>query len=120
MLQFNGYKNCLLSNKVILKSQQRFKSERHNVYTEEVNKILMIILMKKKTEHNSNWPHIPDHPYRILIVGGSRSGKTNALLNLIKDQPDIDKIYLYAKDPYKAKYQYLINIREKVELKTLQ
>ena len=48
MLKFNGYKNCLLSNKVILKSQQRFKSERHNVYTEEVNKILMIILMKKK------------------------------------------------------------------------
>ena len=51
-----------------------------------------------KTEHNSNWPYIPDHPYRILIVGGSGSGKTNALLNLIKDQPDIDKIYLYIKD----------------------
>ena len=43
-------------------------------------------------------------------------GKTNALLNLINYQPDIDKIYLRAKDPYKAKYQYLINKREKVEL----
>ena len=67
-------------------------------------------------EHNSKWPYIPDHPYRILIVGGSRSGKTNALLNLINNQPDIDKIYLYAKDPYETKYQYLINKREKVGL----
>ena len=38
---------------------------------------------ENKTEHNSNWPYIPDHPYRILIIGGSGSGKTNALLNLI-------------------------------------
>ena len=67
-------------------------------------------------EHNSKWPYIPDHPYRILIIGGSGSGKTNALLNLINNQPDIDKIYLYAKDPYEKKYQYLINAREKVEL----
>ena len=65
-------------------------------------------------EHNSKWPYIPDHPYRILIIGGSGSGKTNALLNLINNQPDIDKIYLYAKDPYEKKYQYLINKREKV------
>ena len=53
-----------------------------------------------------------DHPYRILIVGGSGSWKTNALLNLIKNQPYIDKIYLYAKDPYEAKYQFLINKRK--------
>ena len=52
----------------------------------------------------------------MLIIGGSGSGKTNALLNLIKNQPDIDKIYFYAKDPYEAKYQYLVNKREKVEL----
>ena len=71
---------------------------------------------ENKIEHNSKWPYNPDHPYRILTVGGSGSGKTNALLNLIGNQPDIDKIYLYAKDPYKAKYQYLINKREKVEL----
>ena len=72
---------------------------------------------ENKTEHNKNWPYIPDHPYRILIIGGSGSGKTNLLLNLIENQPDIDKIYLYAKDPHEAKYQYLINIREKVGLK---
>ena len=72
---------------------------------------------ENKTQHNSKWPYIPDHPYKILIIGGSGSGKTNALLNLIENQPDTDKIYLYAKDPYEAKYQYLINIREKVGLK---
>ena len=72
---------------------------------------------ENKTEHNKNWPYIPDHPYRILIIGGSGSGKTNLLLNLIENQPDIDKIYLYAKDPYDCKYQYLVNIREKVGLK---
>ena len=60
-----------------------------------------------------------DHPYRILIIGGSGSGKTNALLNLINNHPDIDKIYLYAKDPYEKKYQYLINKREKVGLNHL-
>ena len=69
-----------------------------------------------KIEHNSKWPYIPDHSYRILIVGGPGSGKTNALLNLIHNQPDIDKIYLYAKDQYEAEYQYLINKREKVGL----
>ena len=46
---------------------------------------------KNKIEHNSNYPYIPDHPYRILIIGGSGSGKTNALLNLINNQPDINK-----------------------------
>ena len=71
---------------------------------------------ENKIEHNSKCLYIPDHPYRILIVGGSGSGKTNALLNLINSQPDIDKIYLYAKDPYEAKYQYLINKCEKVGL----
>ena len=50
---------------------------------------------ENKIEHSSKWPYIPDHPYRILIVVGSESGKTNALLNLIYNQPDIDKIYLY-------------------------
>ena len=67
---------------------------------------------ENKTEHNKNWPYIPDHPYGILIIGGSGSGKTNLLLNLIENQPDIDKIYLYAKDPYESKYQHLINRRE--------
>ena len=66
----------------------------------------------KTTKHNKNWPYIPDNPCRILIIGGSGSAKTNLLLNLIENQPDIDKIYLYAKDPYESKYQYLINKRE--------
>ena len=45
--------------------------------------------------HNPNWSYIPEHPHRILIIGGSRSGKTNVLLNLIKHQQlDVDKIYL--------------------------
>ena len=69
---------------------------------------------ENKTEHNKNWPFIPDHPYRILIIVGSGSGKSNVLLNLIENQPNIDKIYLYAKDPYEAKFQYLINKRESV------
>ena len=74
---------------------------------------------ENKTEHNPEWPCTPDHPYRILIIGGSGSGKTNVLLNLIQDQPKIDKMYWYAKDPYEAKYQYLIKLREKVGLKRL-
>ena len=60
-------------------------------------------------QHNQNWPQIPDHPYRMLIVGGSVSGKTNAFLNLVSHQPDIEKIYLYPKDPYEEKYQLLTN-----------
>ena len=51
---------------------------------------------ENKIEHNKNCPHIPDKPYRILIIGGSGSRKTNVLLNLIENQPDIDKIYFYA------------------------
>ena len=62
--------------------------------------------------HDLNRPYFPDHPYRILIIGGSGSGKTNVLLNFIKNwQPDIDKISLYVKDPFKSMYQLLINRR---------
>ena len=69
---------------------------------------------ENKTKHNLKWPYIPDHPYRILIIGGSGSVKTNALLNQIINQPNINKIFMYAKDPHEAKYQRLINKREKV------
>ena len=48
-------------------------------------------------------PQIPDHPYKIFIIGGSGSGKTNSLFNLINHQSDIDKIYLYVKDPYEKR-----------------
>ena len=71
--------------------------------------------------HNPTWPYTPDQPYRISIIDGSRSGKTNVLLNLRKrQQPDIDKSYLYVKDPFESKYHLLINGRENVEIKTLQ
>ena len=71
---------------------------------------------ENKTEHNLKWPYIPHHPYRIPIIGGSGSGKTNALLNLINNQSDIDETNLYANDQFEAKYQYLINKRKKVQL----
>ena len=67
-----------------------------------------------KINHNPNRPYIPDRPYGILIIGGSGPGKTNVLLKLIKHQrPDIDKIYLYVKNPFKSKYHLLIDGREK-------
>ena len=72
---------------------------------------------ENKTEHNLKWSYIPDNPYRILIIKGSGCGKTNALLNLIYNQPDINKIYLYPKDTYEEKHQFLINKRESIGLK---
>ena len=69
--------------------------------------------------HNPNCPDIPDHPYRILIIGGSGSGKT-VLLNLMKQQPDIDKNCFFVKDPFEPNYQLLINGREKVGIETLK
>ena len=70
------------------------------------------ITKENNKEHNEKWPYIPDHPYRILIIGGSGSGKTNALLNLINEQYNIDRIYLYAKDLSEPKYEYLIKKQE--------
>ena len=93
-----GTKNCVTE-----------KFIRHNHFVKVL--ILMIIQMKIKQ------PYIRDHPYRILIIKDSGSGKKNALLNLINNQPDIGKIYFFAKYPYEAKYQYLINKHEKVGLK---
>ena len=55
---------------------------------------------ENKTKHNLKWLYIANDSYRILIIGGSGSGKTNALLNLINNQLETEKIYLYAKDPY--------------------
>ena len=68
------------------------------------------IMNENNKEHNKKWPYIPDHPYRILIIRGSGSGKTNTLLNLIK-------IYLYAKDLSESKYEYLIKNRENAGIK---
>ena len=66
-------------------------------------------------EHNPNWPNIPDHPYKILIMGGSGCGKTNVLLNLINYQTDNVKTYLNAKDQFEAKFQLLNNKRESTD-----
>ena len=62
----------------------------------------------KTTKNNEKWPYIPDHLYRLLIIRGSGSGKTNTLLNLINEQHDIDKIYLYTRDLNEPKYEILI------------
>ena len=77
------------------------------------------ITNRNNKEHNEKWLYIPDYSYRILITGGSGLGKTNALLNLIKEQDDIDKIYLYARDLSEPKYQFLIKRREDVGIKHL-
>ena len=75
------------------------------------------ITNENNKEHNEKWLFILDRPYGILIIGASGSGKTNALLNLIKEQDDIDKIYLYAKDLSEPKYEFLIKKREDVGIK---
>ena len=77
------------------------------------------ITNQKNKNHNEKWPYIPDHPYKTLIIGGSGSGKTNTLLNLINEQNDTEKIYLYARDLNEAKYKVSIKKREDVRIKHL-
>ena len=125
-LSFKNYTDCLFNDKGIRKSQQIFKSDFHNVYTEQINKIALSsnddkrlqtfgkittypygtnafklceseMLSKlsminfddhanqNKIQHNLKRPYIPNHPYRILMIGHSGSGKINALLNLINN-----------------------------------
>ena len=80
----NGTSKDLLSEKEEIKCKKIIK--RHKM-------INLDDVTKNIKEHNSNLPQIPDHPYRILIIVGSGSGKTNSLFNLISHEPDIDKIY---------------------------
>ena len=75
------------------------------------------ITHKNNKKHNGKWPYIPDHPYRILIIGGSGSRKTNTLLNLIDEQNYIDKIYLYERDLSKQKDKILIKKRKDAGIK---
>ena len=71
-----------------------------------------------KTNQNQNWSYVHYHLYRILIIGGLGLGKSNALLNLIKNQgPYVDKSFLYFKDALESKYQLLINRKEKLWIK---
>ena len=74
------------------------------------------IVNKEKVEHNTNYPYIPDDPFRVLIIDGSGPGKTNSLFNLLHYK-DYEKIYLFIKDPGKAKYNYLIEKRQQVRLR---
>ena len=77
------------------------------------------IINKNNKEHNEKWPYIPNHLNRNLIIGGSGSGKTNTLLNLVNEQNDINKVYLYAKDLSEPKYECLIKNSENVGIKYL-
>ena len=77
------------------------------------------ITNENNKKHNEKWPYIPDHLYRIIIIGGSESGKRNALINLINEQNGIDKIYLYPRDLSEPKYENLIKKREDAGIKHL-
>ena len=154
-------KKLIKNNNLILKYQQRFRTEKINAFTEEVDKIALranddriqsinstetytfkmseglickkeeikctntikqykndqLVTKHEKLNLNINWPQTVDHIYRALIIGGSGFGKINALLNLIVQHPDIDKMYLYAKDTNETKYQLLLNKYKGSELK---
>ena len=70
------------------------------------------IINENNKEHNKKWPYIADYPYIILIIGGFGSGKTNALLNVLSQQNNIDKFFLHAKNLSEPKYEFLIKNRE--------
>ena len=84
------HKEFIKNKKLVLITQQRFLSERHNVFNRE-----NFQMMRKKSikERNSNWPQILDHPYRILIIVNSGCGKANSSLNLISHQQNLRKIW---------------------------
>ena len=76
-------------------------------------------ITNENKQKKNNEKFIPDYLYRIFMIGGSGSGKTNVLLNLIKEQDDIDKFYLYAKYLSEPKYKFLIKERQDAGIKHL-
>ena len=86
-----GMKKDIVSKKEEIKCNNIIKQLKKIINSDDVTK-------ENRKENNPNWLQVPDYPYRTLIIGGSGSGKTNSLFNLISRQPDIDKIYLYPKD----------------------
>ena len=84
-----------------------------------ITKYLDDITKENNKEHNEKQPYVPDHPYRILKIGGSGTGKSSVLLNLINEQNDIDKTYLYTKDLNEAKYEFLNKRRKNARIKHL-
>ena len=84
------------------------RNKKLHVITKQYKKMINFdhITEENIKEHNPNWPKAPDHPYRILVIGSSGSGKTNSFFNLIS----------HIQDPYEVKYQFLINIRESIGL----
>ena len=72
------------------------------------------ITNENNEEHNEKWPYMPYHPYKILIIGGSGSGKTNILFNLTKQQDNIENNYLSTKELNEPKYDFLIKMHENV------
>ena len=119
MIKFNDYKNCLLKDEILLKSQQRFISKKHDVYTEDIIKIALSNDDDKRIVSSDKITSYNDWPFRMLIIEPSGSGKTNTLLHLINNFHPIDKIYLYAKDTDEKKYQFSINKREQAGKKTV-
>ena len=77
------------------------------------------ITNENNKEHNKKWSYIPNHPYRVLAIGGSGSGRTNVLLNLVSQKDDIDKTYLQPKDLSESKYEFLIKRSENAGIKHL-
>ena len=99
------HKCNITSNDLVSDKEEDYMKQ----YNETVQKMINFDDVAKeniKKKHNQDWPQIPDHPYRILITGGSRSGKTNSLFNLIHQQPDIDKVYLHTKDHMKQNINF--------------